>query len=672
MFHILALIALLIWHAWIPQLRAEVVAIDIVIRENVLGGKSFGDIGPYEKLAGKIFFEFDPNNPANARVTDLDKAPVNSSGRVEASANFMVLKPKKPCQSGCIGLMDISNRGSKAALAYFNDAQFSLDPRGSQDFGDGLIMRKGITVIWVGWQFDVPPQPGLLRLTVPVAKQEGKPLHGRARSDWTVDHAVNTLYLGHRGHIAYPVANPKHPQNTLTVRKGRLAPRKIVPRTEWKFARENGSEVIPDRTHIYKASGFQAGYIYELAYVTQDPPLVGLGLAAVRDTMAFAKYAKDNPFKINLGLAFGVSQTGRFLRHFIYQGFNTDEKGGKVFDGMLIHAAGGGRGSFNHRFAQPSRDAHRYSAFFYPTDLFPFTGRTQHDPESDHLDGLFARAHTSQHLPKVFYTNTGYEYWGRVSALIHTSLDGCTDVNPLPNERIYHFASAQHFVGQFPPTERLTTTGLPAYRGNPLDFRVNLRALLLRLIDWVSRDYPPPENHFPHLVDGTLISIADIRFPELPGIEFPQLIHQAYRVDYGPRWEQGIIDIQPPKLGKPFLSLVPSVDEFGNEIGGIRNVEVRVPLATYTPWHLRKGDTFANRELTDFLGTFIPLSRSEKERIGMNDPRPSVETLYPSRTQYLRQVRDAAQELVKEGLLLPEDVSRVTHRAIQLYKFLVE
>jgi hypothetical protein len=386
--------------------------------------------------------------------------------------------------------------------------------------------------------------------------------------------------------------------------------------------------------------------------------------------MSHAKYDESSPFPAHSAIAFGVSQTGRFLRHFIYQDFNTDEQGRKVFDGMLIHAAGAGRGSFNHRFAQPSRDAHRYSAFFYPTDLFPFTGRSQRDPKTGKTDGLYAHQHDSDHAPKVFYTNTGYEYWGRASSLIHTSVDGRTDVEPLSNERIYHLASAQHFVGDFPPKTRSDTSRIAAYRGNPLDFRVNLRALMVRLMDWVTQDRAPPESRYPRIEDRTLVPITEVRFPVLPDIELPRVIHRAYRVDYGPRWDQGIIDLQPPKLGERFRSLVADVDAFGNEVGGIRNVELRVPLATYTPWSLRSDYLAGKDELVDFLGTYIPLSTSEKERLPNKDPRPSLETLYPSKKQYLAQIKEAAEALVAEGFLLREDVPRVTRRATDTWELL--
>ena len=469
--------------------NAEVRRLVVSTREEVLGGD-------YEKLGGTVELELDPAHPANAAIVDLDRAPRNARGRVEASADFMVLRPRRPPARGSTALLEVSNRGGKALLPYFNRATWSLDPSTAEDFGDRLLMRLHLTLIWVGWQFDVPRQPGLLRLRAPIARDADGPIEGLVRSDWTVERPTTTLPLAHRDHVAYPVADPRHADNVLTVRSARLGPREIVPRDRWRFARLDDGRLVDDPTHIHLAGGFQRGKIYELVYRARDPVVVGIGLAAVRDVISWARYDSRSEFRVTAAIGAGISQSGRFLRHFLYQGFNTDEAGRKVFDGLLVHTAGAGRGSFNHRFAQPSRDAHRFSAFFYPTDLFPFTSRTQTDPETGIADGLLARsADRPDQWPKIVVTNTGYEYWGRAASLIHTSPDGRVDVTPLPNERIYHLAGGQHFIGGFPPTT--SERAGRAYRGNPLDFQVTLRALLARLVEWVVDGRTPPASVYP-------------------------------------------------------------------------------------------------------------------------------------------------------------------------------
>ncbi len=643
--------------------NAEVRRLVVSTREEVLGGD-------YEKLGGTVELELDPAHPANAAIVDLDRAPRNARGRVEASADFMVLRPRRPPARGSTALLEVSNRGGKALLPYFNRATWSLDPSTAEDFGDRLLMRLHLTLIWVGWQFDVPRQPGLLRLRAPIARDADGPIEGLVRSDWTVERPTTTLPLAHRDHVAYPVADPRHADNVLTVRSARLGPREIVPRDRWRFARLDDGRLVDDPTHIHLAGGFQRGKIYELVYRARDPVVVGIGLAAVRDVISWARYDSRSEFRVTAAIGAGISQSGRFLRHFLYQGFNTDEAGRKVFDGLLVHTAGAGRGSFNHRFAQPSRDAHRFSAFFYPTDLFPFTSRTQTDPETGIADGLLARsADRPDQWPKIVVTNTGYEYWGRAASLIHTSPDGRVDVTPLPNERIYHLAGGQHFIGGFPPTT--SERAGRAYRGNPLDFQVTLRALLARLVEWVVDGRTPPASVYPTLAAGTLVSIDALKFPRIPDVRAPSVIHQAHRVDYGPRWAAGIITREPPGIGAPFPALVSQVDADGNEVAGVRGVELLAPLATYTPWQLRGGHGSDAAELVDFLGTYVPLPRTDTERQRWSDSRLSLERRYADKREYRATAARAAESLVAAGLLLREDVPRVLERADQHWDWIM-
>jgi hypothetical protein len=656
-----------------PAVHGKVESVDLYERADVLGGQPFGDSGPYERLAGSIHFAFDPRNPANAKIVDLSRAPARADGRVGATADFMVLRPKDTLKGRGIALLEVSNRGGKAALSYFNRAaRMSNAPDAPEDFGDGFLMRQGLTVIWVGWQFDVPYDPRLLRMQVPIANENGEPIYGLVRSDWVIDETTSTLSLGHRDHWAYPAALPDDARNVLTRRAGRDARRELVPRSSWQFARPlPGGDTVPDPTHIYAPQGFQSGYIYELVYVARDPRVVGLGLAAIRDTLSYAKHDETSLFPVEQGVGFGASQSGRFLRSFVYQGFNVDERGRKVFDGMLIHTAGAGRGSFNHRFAQPSRDAHRYSSFFYPTDLFPFTGREQRDPLSGAQDGLFASYKDAAELPKVMYTNTAYDYWGRAASAIHTTPDATEDIELLPNERLYVLGGGQHYVGAWPPSASDRVPGSAAYRGNPLDFRPTLRALLAHLVEWVAQDREPPASAYPTIRGHTLVPPEALAFPAIPGITRPRVVHTPYLSDYGPRWNAGIIDKEPPDIGAPYPVRVPQVDAIGNNVGGVPTLELRVPLATYTGWSLRSGLTNPG-ELTDFEGLFIPLPRSLTDATEAGDPRTPITTLYASRDDYLAQASAAAHSLVDQGYLLDEDLGAVADHAAALWDWVFQ
>jgi len=665
--------------AGLQPATGEVLRVEVESRTPVLDGASFGAYGSYELIRGRIYFAFDPADPANDAIVDLDRAPRDSLGRVQAWTTFAVLQPTNDEKRRGLALVEVSNRGGTFSMAYFNRATADLAADDPDAFGDGLLMREGLTVIWIGWQWDVPRGEDRLRLRVPTARHDdGEPIFGRVRSDWVVEEATDVLALGHRDHFAYRAADFDHPDNVLTVRDGRTAPRRVVPRDDWRFARRDSTgAVVPDSTHIFLDGGFDAGKIYECVYRSKNPRVVGLGLAAIRDVISYAKYDPDTLFPVDRGIAVGVSQTGRFLRHFLYQGFNTDEAGRRAYDGIVSYTAGAGRGSFNHRFAQPSRDAHRYSAFFYPTDLFPFTSRTQFDGDLWRSDGLLNRQR-EEHRPKTFQINTGYEYWGRGASLIHTTPDGTQDVAPADTERIYHIASAQHFPWRFPPPEENRLRGSAAdeadlYRGNPLDQSTVYRALLIQMVAWVDRGTEPPPSTIPRRVDGTLAPIDSVDFPGIPGVAFPDVIHHAYRTDYGPRWKTGgIVDRQPPKIGDPYPSLVSRVDSIGNERAGIETVGVRVPLATYMPWNLRIGLPGQTDELTDFYGSFAPLPRTDSARAATGDPRPSIESLYPSRDAYRSRVRTAADRLIERGFLLTDDRERVLQRAAEVWEWVME
>ncbi|NNF26596.1 MAG: hypothetical protein HKN73_05140 [Gemmatimonadetes bacterium] len=645
--------------------ESRVVRVEIESRSLVLDGRAFGNAGPYERLTGRLYFAFDPANSHNAQIVDLSLAPTNAEGLVEAWAEFMVLQPVEPGGRRNVAWIEVPNRGGKASLRYFQAAAATVDPVRAEHFGDGLLMRQGLTLIWVGWQPDVPDREGLLRLVIPAVRDaSGADIEGLVRADWTLDEAAETLGLGHRGHRPYPVADPEDPDNVLTVRDGRDEPREVIPRESWRFLTSvPGTD--PDRIGLQE--GFEPGRIYELVYRAKDPWVMGLGLAALRDVASYVKYDLESEFPARQAVGFGVSQTGRFLRHFLYQGFNVDEAGLQAFDGMLIHTAGAGRGSFNHRFAQPSRDAHRYSAFFYPTDLFPFSSRPQEDPVSGRTGGLLEET-PEEHRPLTFFTNTGYEYWGRAASLIHTTVDGTEDMEPLASERIYHLAGGQHSVGGFPPDSAMRIPGSQGFVGNPLDFFVALRALALRLVAWVADDEDPPSSRYPRLAEGTLVPVPGLAFPDLPGLDRPRVAHVAYRADYGRRFETlGIVERQPPDLGPAFPALVPQVDGLGNELGGVRLLELRVPVATYAPWSLRLGMPGGVDELRDFTGTWIPFAPSDGVAGALGDPRPSVAAAYGSKDDYMKRARAAARDLVLEGFLLSEDVPRALARAEELW-----
>ena len=644
--------------------QAALVRIELSERSDVLGGKSFGPSGPYERLVGKAYFAVDPKNPANRIIADIDNAPRNDHGLVEFSSDLYILKPRDPAHGNGAALFEVSNRGTKYMLGMYDRAAGSLDPRTPEQLGDNFLLDRGFTLVWLGWQFDVPRRDGLMRLYAPVAHDGRRPITGLVRSEFVLDRRETSYSVADRDHIPYPVLHPDDPKLTLTVRDTREGERRIVPRGEWH---------IEDRTRIVMPAGFEPGKLYELVYTSQDPTLVGLGPAAVRDLISFLKYGGnditvlgDSRNYIKRAYGFGISQSGRFLRTFLYYGFNRDEHDRRVFDGVLSHVAGGAHGSFNHRFAQPSRDAHPFYNTFYPTDIFPFTDLDETDPETGLTEGILTRARKDNVVPKIFYSNTAYEYWGRSASLIHISIDGQKDA-PIPDTtRIYFFAGGQHGPASFPPPRNHTQN-----LSNPNDFRWSMRALLVAMDRWVREGVEPPASQYPRIAQDTLVPLGAVQFPKIPGVSLPTVIQKAYRVDYGPQFRtEGIVTIEPPKVGNAFPILLPQVDQDGNDTSGVRMPEIQVPLATYTGWNLRSPEIGAPTEMFSMQGSFIPFARTKADRELHHDPRAAIEERYSGRAQYLEKVEAAARSLAAHGYLLTDDVPDIVEHSATEWDYL--
>ena len=350
----------------------------------------------------------------------------------------------------------------------------------------------------------------------------------------------------------------------------------------------------------------------------------------------------------------GISQNGRFLRDFLYQGFNADEQGRIALDGVLAHVAGAGRGSFNYRFAQPSRDAQPTSSVFFPTDIFPFTDLPETDPITHETGGLLDRVTAEKVVPKIFLSNTSFEYWGRVAALTHITADGKQDAAISDNVRIYHFTGLQHFSGPFPP-EKGKGDGLGQEPQSPLPIQYFWRAMITNMDAWVRSNTPPPPSSYPRIADGTLVPLRDYAFPAIPGVNRPHEATEAWRIDFGPNWRNGILTLQPPKVGEPFPVLVPQVDADGNERDGVRLPELTVPLATYASWDLRDPSIGAPDQRTAFEVSDISFPRTAAERQKTSDPRKSIAERYSGHDDYITRYKSAVDDLVKQRWILPED-----------------
>ena len=657
-----SLLLLLTLGTW--PLTARVTRVEILSRVDVLDGKPFGDAGAYERITGRVYFSVPAGNPHNRRIVDLDKAVNRKDGEVEFSADFVAVRPKDPPKGNGSMLLEVPNRGHSRIIAVVDGGNWNL----ASDAGDAWLLRSGFTIVSLGWQWDADG-PDALKLNGPIAKEDGKTITGLLRGDVTPSKLMDEIPLGHLitgsiGGTEYPVANPEDPRNTLTVRGSREVKRTAIPRSEWQFAHAVDGKLVPSDRHIHLNGGFQPGELYEYVYVVTDPVVAGLGFAAIRD---FASYAKHNPDAVSPAQRVygeGISQNGRFLRDFLYEGFNADEEGHMALDGVLAHVAGAGRGSFNYRFAQPSRDAQPTSSVYFPTDIFPFTDLPEKDPVTQQTGGLLDLAISEKVTPKIFFSNTSYEYWGRAAALIHTTVDGKRDVSISENVRIYYFTGLQHFSGPFPPQKGAGDL-LGQQPQSPLAVKYFWRALIANMDAWVRSNTLPPPSSYPKIADHTLVSLRAYAFPKIPGVHRPHESTTAYRLDFGPKWQQGILQLQPPKVGPLYPELVPQVDVDGNELDGVRLPEISVPLATYASWNLRDPSIGAPAERVAFELSYLPFPKTLVERQQSGDPRKSIAERYTSREDYLSRYTQALDELIKQRWILPEDRDAVLHRAEQ-------
>jgi hypothetical protein len=613
---------------------AEVVRIDVRRRD---------DWGTHERVIGRVYFAVDPALPANRAIADLDRAPRNADGKVEFSSDLLFFRPKDPRQARGTVFLEVVNRGRDQSLAILSGAQQRDMAPESWNLGDGFLLERGFAVAFLGWQFDVRPIQGLT-FAAPTA-----PVEGLVRD--------THIEVGRSGpvniQLSYCAAEPGQASTSLTFRARIDETPRPLPRETWQLAGDGCS--------VHLTSGVGTG-IYEAVYHAKGSPVAGLGLAAIRDFASYLKHGaqgatlRDLPAALQRVIGYGYSQSGRFLREFVRDGFNADERGRAAFDGLMISSAGAGGGSFNHRFAMPGQAGNSVLSILRPVDLPPFTD-----------DGLLAKAHAAKVTPKIFYTFSSTEYWARAGSLTHTNEAGGADTALAATSRLYFLAGTPHASG-----------GLPLTRGQYQRFvnfaqqRWVTRALILDLDAWVRTDNEPPASHYPTVSKGELVALDDVRFPKVPSFPFTSYMPRVWRMDFGPDYSTTrVISIEPPKTGEPFRVLVPQVNADGNDVAGIRLPEVAVPLGTYTGWNVTVPQLTDLRYLGGLVGAFEPFARTKAQRDASGDSRLSIAERYSSRADYLDKVKRAAGDLVRQRFLRIEDVPAVLQAAERIWNAIV-
>jgi len=621
--------------------------IDIHSRDLYCNGEKFGDELTYERIDGVVKYAVDPEDPANAAIADLENATRDTDGLVRFSGDFTLLAPLEGGNGAA--LLDVPNRGGRVAPRLFNLAPFPEDSN-LIEAGDGYLLRAGWTVAFCGWQWDVPRESGRMGLSAPLVTE---PDGGRMQLRFQIPSNQDELLLTdqHVGlgpnHVTIPPATLNDPNAELLVRDTPYGTATLVPRDHWTL----------EEDRVRATEGFQAGKIYDLLYIPRQCQVVGAGLIAMRDFAVWLKGSTSPVSPVRHVIGEGLSQCGRFLRTFLYNGLNVDEEEKQAFDGLLVHVAGGRRGEFNHRYAQPS---------VQPTPsfghLFPHADDSQTDPTGT-TAGLLDAQRARGGVPKIFYTDTSAEYWRGDAGLTHVELETQEDV-PFPdNVRRYLFASTQHSPGTLPQLSESkygpTGNGL-----NIIDYRPLIRAALSNLLAWVKDDLEPPPSAYPCVSDGTAVTRPQLldSLTEIVGLALPTSagLNRIRPLELGSASEAGIAWLPSNSVGKPYESIVSSVDEDGNEIAGIAMPDISVPIGTHTGFNPRHPRSGGVGQLVEYVGSTQFFEADEIER------------RYGGRSTYLRLIREAAEKLVQERYLLPDDVELCVDIATERYDYAVQ
>jgi hypothetical protein len=640
------------------------------------GGKSFGNVGPYEKIVGRAYGELDPKDPHNAIIQDIQLAPRNSRGMVEYVATFTLLKPVDMAKASNVLLYEVVNRGRKPA------------------FGGG---DRGYIYLFSGWQGDIPPGSILggaepETIEVPIATNpDGSAITGKVLARIKNTSGNTSPLTVYTRPVPYLPATLDTTQGMLTTRAwekmdGTSGPISTIASSDWAWADCSGKPFpgTPDPRKICLKNGFDPALLYQVVFTAKNPLVLGTGFAATRDVVSFFKRASSddagtaNPVagKIAYAIGQGSSQSGNFIRSFIHLGFNQDEAGRIVWDGAMPHIAGR-QVALNFRFALPDGAADAYEL---GSEGVLWWEDWQDKARGRNSAGLLDRCRTTNTCPKVMELFGSTEFW---ELRMSPGLAGTTGKEDLPlpeNVRRYYFPGTTHGGGEggfsatrpAPATGRAGVCELPA---NPNPQSDTVRALLEAMVAWIEKGTAPPASQYPRVSDGTLVAPtkAAIGFPDIPGATLVDNFENPL-IDYD--WgaslnyddASGVLSNVPPPIKQVFPLLVPKVNADGNEIAGVASVLHQAPLGTYLGWNIIPAGFFKG-QMCGFTGAFIPFAATKAQRLAASDPRPSLEERYGNEAGYVAAVRAAADKSVREGFLLPDDAQRLTQQAAASHIF---
>ena len=630
-----------------------IVEIKVDAVEPFADGQAFGEAGAYVRIAGVAKGEIDPAAPENHAIADLDKAPRNTSGMVEHEADFFILRPAEQARGSGVLVYDVTNRGRKMIFNLLDDAAGGADtnnPRAARDVGLAFTLGRGWSLVWSGWDSGAPRANNGMTARLPPALEGGGPIVRRIRDEFHI--GTRAPGKGDVVRLNYAAVSTDKGKARLAVRDRESDARTEIPPEAWEFVDNRSIRLLP------QGALFAPYKIYEIWYEAAGSTVIGVGFAATRDLVSFLRHgdagragAPSPMTGVRHALAFGVSQSGRFLRHFLELGMNDDGRGRRVFDGVLTHVAGAGKVFANHSFAMPGRTGTQHEDRLYPENWFPFSQAVATDPFSGKTGAILAGRPTD---PKIIEVNSSTEYWQKGASLVHVDPTGRRDLELPSNARAYMIAGTQH--GGRPGVD--PSPGPCVNPRNPHSATPALRALLAALEDWVRTGAEPPPSRVPSIAQCDAIDAEAVRMPTVPGFA---LAPGANRIGPPVDW------VNPPaRLDNFYGTKVCAVDGDGNEVAGIRLPPIAAPLGTYTGWNVYRAQP---GELADRDGSLIAFARTRREREAAGDPRPSLEERYGGRDAYVAKVKAAAEALVADRLLLPADAAAYVKAAEECDRF---
>ena len=643
--------------------RSRIASLEVVDRVSpAFNGRSFGEVGQYELVKARAHALADPLSPRNVGVVDLQLAPRNAQGLVEYSFDVAFLKPVDPKKANGTAVVEVTNRGKPILQTSLLNGNGNLRAEGGTS--KASMLEKGYTLVWTGWQSDIDQAPDVMTAAYPVATDVGKMITAVVRDEIVLDGSsgaqippVAPNATAFEARLYYPMAKPSTGLPIVRVRQ----------RADDAAVTLNASQVEvigDDKVRVTLQPGYDRGALYQIEYLARDPKVMGLSFVSFRDLMSLlrqdtseaqrVKAAVQIP-SIKIGIATGLSQSGRYLRDFVYQDFNLDEHGKKAFDGVVPQGSGAKRGYFNQRFAQPGRAPDlQHEMRGYPGADFPFAYVEQKDPVSGRTESVLSRCTASGSCPKIIHLDSEWEQWQQGGSLIATDWLGRAVGLP-DNVRAYMMAGTPH--ASLPPNAGVRPLTQPPARAiceqilNPLTWAPVLRVSVDNMEAWVSSGTAPPASRYPAGAAEGRVSIDALRnmFPTIPGYQFSPLYGKLQVVDFTQN---------PPSLVSgfaPYAIMLPRVNTDGNSVDGVVLPEVAVPVATYSGRNTRAAG-YAQGELCYTLGSYMPFAKTEAERKASGDSRPSIAERYRDDLDYQSRLVAAAQQLVQDRLMLASDV----------------